>query len=116
MRQATTAKVCFDAATAARSSASAPLNGWFERMVATAFPVVENAQEGDPGRTITGNPVERRLTLASASREAKSDRHITIASDLYRGSRERCGLPDRSRRPSCSDGIQRRRGGGHERE
>jgi phosphodiesterase/alkaline phosphatase D-like protein len=55
--------------------------------------------------------MERRLTLASASREAKSDRHITIASDLHLGSRERRGLPDRFRRPSCSDGIQRRRGG-----
>jgi len=56
MRQATTVKVSLNAATAARSSASAPLDGWFERMVHAAFPVVENAQEGDPGRTITGNP------------------------------------------------------------
>jgi hypothetical protein len=43
---------------AARSAASPPPNGWFERCRACAagFPVVEDAQKSDSGLTITGDP------------------------------------------------------------
>jgi hypothetical protein len=57
MRQATTAKVCFDAATAARSSASAPINGWFECYGARGISRCRKRSRGRTARQFTEGQV-----------------------------------------------------------
>src|SRR5690349_7602727 len=116
MRQATTARVRFNAATAARSSASAALNGWFRTLWCTRHfplsirPALSRANLGRWSRDIARQAGDLTLVAAAQLDDvavgiADENRNVPGLAHLHR--------PLRNRDPVCGERSDRLRDRGN---